>query len=69
MRKYLMPLATLGLVLGLGTFFPASADILEDATNAVNTLVSGVQTLLTAVASILIFFLTYKIIKRALGRA
>lgn len=69
MKKYLISLATLGLVLGLGAFAPASADILQQATDAVNTLVNGVQTLLTAVASILIFFLTYKIIKRALGRA
>lgn len=69
MKKYLMSLATLGLLLGLGAFAPASADILQAATDAVNTLVSGVQALLTAVASILIFFLTYKIIKRALGRA
>ncbi len=69
MKKYLMPLVALGMVLGFGAFAPASADILQDATDAVNTLVSGVQTLLSAVASIMIFFLTYKIIKRALGRA
>ncbi|MEM1813804.1 MAG: hypothetical protein QXE04_00785 [Thermoplasmatales archaeon] len=58
MKKYLMSLATLGLLLGLGAFAPASADILKAATDAVNNLVSGVQALLTAVASILIFFLT-----------
>jgi hypothetical protein len=47
----------------------AHAGILEDAMNAVNTLVAGIQGLLTAVASILIFFLTYKIVKKALNRA
>jgi hypothetical protein len=45
------------------------AGILDDAMNAVEGLVSGVQGLLSAVASILIFFVTYKIIKKALGRA
>jgi hypothetical protein len=45
------------------------AGILDDAMNAVQGLVSGVQGLLSAVASILIFFVTYKIIKKALGRA
>jgi hypothetical protein len=45
------------------------ASILDDAMNAVQDLVSGVQGLLSAVASILIFFVTYKIIKKALGRA
>jgi len=47
----------------------AHAGILEDATTAVNDLVAGIQGLLSAVASILIFFLTYKVIKKALGRA
>jgi hypothetical protein len=47
----------------------AYAGILEDAMNAVNSLVSGIQGLLSAVASILIFFLTYKVIKKALSRA
>jgi uncharacterized membrane protein len=37
--------------------------------NAVNSLVAGIQGLLSAVASILIFFLTYKVIKKALNRA
>jgi|GEM_PF-2123774 len=41
------------------------AGILDDAMNAVEGLVSGVQGLLSAVASILIFFVTYKIIKKA----
>jgi hypothetical protein len=45
------------------------AGILDDAMNAVEGLVSGVQGLLSAVSSILIFFVTYKIIKKALGRA
>ncbi|SNZ16747.1 hypothetical protein [Hydrogenobacter hydrogenophilus] len=44
-------------------------DILQQAQQAVSGLVSGVQGLLGAVASILIFFVTYKIIKRALGKA
>jgi hypothetical protein len=47
----------------------AHAGILEDAVDAVNSLVSGIQGLLSAVASILIFFLTYKVIKKALNRA
>jgi uncharacterized membrane protein len=47
----------------------AHAEILEDAMDAVNSLVSGIQGLLSAVASILIFFLTYKVIKKALNRA
>ncbi len=47
----------------------AYADILQDAMNAVNSLVAGIQGLLSAVASILIFFLTYKVIKKALNRA
>jgi hypothetical protein len=47
----------------------AHAGILEDAMDAVNSLVAGIQGLLTAVASILIFFLTYKVIKKALNRA
>jgi hypothetical protein len=47
----------------------AHAGILEDAMAAVNSLVTGIQGLLTAVASIMIFFLTYKVIKKALNRA
>jgi hypothetical protein len=47
----------------------AHAGILEDAIEAVNSLVAGIQGLLSAVASILIFFLTYKVIKKALSRA
>jgi hypothetical protein len=47
----------------------AHADILTDAMGAVNSLVSGIQGLLSAVASIMIFFLTYKVIKKALNRA
>jgi uncharacterized membrane protein len=47
----------------------AHAGILEDAMDAVNSLVAGIQGLLSAVASILIFFLTYKVIKKALNRA
>jgi len=47
----------------------AHANILQEAINAVNSLVSGIQGLLSAAASILIFFLTYKIIKKALNRA
>ncbi len=47
----------------------AHAGILDDAMNAVNSLVAGIQGLLTAVASIMIFFLTYKVIKKALNRA
>jgi hypothetical protein len=47
----------------------AHAGILDDAIDAVNSLVAGIQGLLSAVASILIFFLTYKVIKKALNRA
>jgi len=47
----------------------AHAGILEDAMAAVNSLVTGIQGFLTAVASIMIFFLTYKVIKKALNRA
>jgi len=47
----------------------AYAGILDDAMGAVNSLVAGIQGLLSAVASILIFFLTYKVIKKALNRA
>jgi len=47
----------------------AHAGILEDAMDVVNSLVAGIQGLLSAVASILIFFLTYKVIKKALSRA
>jgi hypothetical protein len=68
MRKLFSLLAVSGLVLLASSGF-AHAGILEDAMGAVNSLVSGIQGLLSAVASILIFFLTYKIIKKALNRA
>jgi len=68
MRKLFSLLAVSGLVL-LASSGLAYADILQDAMNAVNSLVSGIQGLLSAVASILIFFLTYKVIKKALNRA
>ena len=68
MRKLFNLLAFSGLVL-LAFSGVAHADILQDAMNAVNSLVSGIQGLLSAVASILIFFLTYKVIKKALSRA
>jgi hypothetical protein len=67
-RKLFNLLAFSGLVL-LAFSGVAHADILQDAMNAVNSLVSGIQGLLSAVASILIFFLTYKVIKKALNRA
>jgi len=67
-RKLFNLLAFSGLVLLASSGF-AHADILQDAMNAVNSLVSGIQGLLSAVASILIFFLTYKVIKKALSRA
>jgi len=67
-RKLFNLLAFSGLVL-LAFSGVAHADILQDAMNAVNSLVSGIQGLLSAVASILIFFLTYKVIKKALSRA
>jgi hypothetical protein len=68
MRKLfsLLEVSVLALLASSGF---AHAGILEDAMNAVNSLVAGIQGLLSAVASILIFFLTYKIIKKALGRA
>jgi len=65
-------LFNLAVVSGLSLFaFSgfAHAGILDDAMDAVNSLVSGIQGLLSAVASILIFFLTYKVIKKALSRA
>jgi hypothetical protein len=68
MRKLFSLLAVSGLSL-LAFSGVAHADILQDAMNAVNSLVSGIQGLLSAVASILIFFLTYKVIKKALSRA
>jgi len=68
MRKLFSLLAVSGLVL-LASSGLAYADILQDAMNAVNGLVAGIQGLLSAVASILIFFLTYKVIKKALNRA
>ena len=68
MRKLFSLLAVSGLVL-LASSGLAYADILQDAMNAVNSLVAGIQGLLSAVASILIFFLTYKVIKKALNRA
>jgi len=68
MRKLFSLLAVSGLVLLASSGF-AHAGILDDAMNAVNSLVTGIQGLLSAVASILIFFLTYKIIKKALNRA
>jgi hypothetical protein len=68
MRKLFSLLAVSVLALLASSGF-AHAGILEDAMNAVNSLVAGIQGLLSAVASILIFFLTYKIIKKALGRA
>jgi len=68
MRKLFSLLAVSGLALLVSSGF-AHAGILEDAMNAVNSLVSGIQGLLSAVASILIFFLTYRVIKKALNRA
>jgi hypothetical protein len=68
MRKLFNLLAVSGLVLLASSGF-AHAGILEDAMAAVNSLVAGIQGLLSAVASILIFFLTYKVIKKALNRA
>jgi len=68
MRKLFSLLAVSGLSLLAFSGF-AYAVILEDAMNAVNSLVAGIQGLLSAVASILIFFLTYKVIKKALNRA
>jgi len=68
MRKLFNLFAVSALVLLASSGF-AHAGILEDAMDAVNSLVSGIQGLLSAVASILIFFLTYKIIKKALSRA
>jgi hypothetical protein len=68
MRKLFSLLAVSGLSLLAFSGF-AHADILQEAMNAVNSLVAGIQGLLTAVASILIFFLTYKVIKKALNRA
>jgi len=68
MRKLFNLAVVSGLSLLVFSGF-AHAGILEDAMNAVNSLVSGIQGLLSAVASILIFFLTYKVIKKALNRA
>jgi hypothetical protein len=68
MRKLFNLAVVSGLVL-LASSGLAYADILQDAMNAVNSLVSGIQGLLSAVASILIFFLTYRVIKKALNRA
>jgi hypothetical protein len=68
MRRLFSLLAVSGLSLLAFSGF-AHAGILEDAMDAVNSLVSGIQGLLSAVASILIFFLTYKVIKKALNRA
>ena len=68
MRKLFSLLVVSGLALLASSGF-AHAGILDDAINAVNSLVAGIQGLLSAAASILIFFLTYKIIKKALNRA
>jgi hypothetical protein len=68
MRKLFSLAVVSGLVLLAFSGF-AHAGILEDAIEAVNSLVAGIQGLLSAVASILIFFLTYKVIKKALSRA
>jgi len=68
MRKLFSLLVVSGLAL-LAFSGVAHANILQEAINAVNSLVSGIQGLLSAAASILIFFLTYKIIKKALNRA
>jgi hypothetical protein len=68
MRKLFSLLAVSGLSL-LAFSGVAHADILQAAMDAVNSLIAGIQGLLTAVASILIFFLTYKVIKKALNRA
>ncbi|MCI4459210.1 MAG: hypothetical protein JHC21_06295 [Thermocrinis sp.] len=69
MRKLFSLLTVSGLALLVSSNFALADDILSDAINAVNNLVSGIQGLLSAVASILIFFLTYRIIKKALNRA
>jgi hypothetical protein len=68
MRKLFNLAVVSGLALLASSGF-AHAGILDDAISAVNSLVSGIQGLLSAAASILIFFLTYKIIKKALNRA
>ncbi len=44
-------------------------DILNQAQQAVAQLTGGIESLLSAVASILIFFLVYKVVKKALSRA